>query len=200
MISNPLLFIDIDTQFDFMHPQGKLYVQGAETLVPNLKQLLGFALKHQIPILSSVDAHPSHDPEFKQFPPHCIQGTAGQKKIKATQIPNTLTLSNQTSDFDLGPVDAIVVEKTVFNLFGNPNTEQIISQLSPQTCIVFGVATDYCVKAAALELVKKGYHVKIVSDAIKAVTEKGKQESFEEFKTVGIDLVTTQDILGEKQQ
>ena len=47
------LFWDVDTQFDFMYPDGKLYVPGAETIIPNLQCLTSFAAQHQIPIVAS---------------------------------------------------------------------------------------------------------------------------------------------------
>ena len=86
MDKNKILFIDIDTQNDFMFKEGNLYVPDAERIIENLKKLTEFAYRNNIPIFSSVDSHTQDDPEFKQFPPHCIKGTVGQKKIKETEI------------------------------------------------------------------------------------------------------------------
>ena len=51
------VFVDIDTQFDFMDPSGNLYVPGAEDIVDNIKKLFEYAKGHKIKILSSTDAH-----------------------------------------------------------------------------------------------------------------------------------------------
>lgn len=199
MQANRRLFVDIDTQFDFMHPEGSLYVPEAKTLLPQLKALLDYASAQQIPVLASVDAHHADDPEFAQFPPHCVVGTAGQQKVDATLIEKSLTLPNQTVELLpvlLAQVDAVILEKTVFDVFGNPNTESLLKTLGSQEAIVFGVATDYCVKAAALGLKARGLQVKVVQDAVKAVTPAGEQATFEAFAEAGIEWVTTAEIIG----
>ena len=54
-MSELLAFFDIDTQIDFMLPQGKLYVPGAEAIIPNLSRLMACAREHAIP--GSVEIH-----------------------------------------------------------------------------------------------------------------------------------------------
>src|SRR5207247_10978287 len=56
-MSEPLVFLDVDTQVDFMLPTGSLYVPGAEQIIPHLKKLMNSAREHAIPVLSSADAH-----------------------------------------------------------------------------------------------------------------------------------------------
>jgi len=51
------VFVDIDTQFDFMDSRGNLYVPGAEDIIDNIKKLFDYAKEHKIKILSSIDAH-----------------------------------------------------------------------------------------------------------------------------------------------
>ena len=70
-MKNKTVFVDIDTQFDFMNPKGTLYVPDAEDIVDNIKKLFVYAKEHKIKILSSTDAHTVDDPEFKLFPPLC---------------------------------------------------------------------------------------------------------------------------------
>ena len=77
-------FWDVDTQRDFIDEDGRLAVPGAAEIVPNLRKLTDFATGHGIPIVASADAHSPDDPEFEQFPPHCVAGTAGEEKIAAT--------------------------------------------------------------------------------------------------------------------
>ena len=72
------LFWDVDTQIDFLSPQGKLYVPGAEKIIPNLRRLTKYAADHKIPIVSSTDAHVQNDPEFSQYPPHCLRVPANE--------------------------------------------------------------------------------------------------------------------------
>ena len=74
------LFIDVDTQLDFLYPAGALYVPGAERLIPALGHLTRYAAGHRIPLVSTVDAHTENDPEFQSWPKHCVAGAAGQHK------------------------------------------------------------------------------------------------------------------------
>ena len=193
------VFVDIDTQFDFMHPEGHLYVPGAETLIPQLERLMQHARTRGIPVVASADAHAGDDPEFQQFPAHCVQGTAGQEKIDVTHRADALVLPNQPADAALEGKSAFVLEKTVFDLFGNPNAERVFASLAPQQCYVFGVATDYCVRAAALGLRQRGYAVTVVSDAIRAVTAAGEAHTLDELTAAGIRLLGTDQVLTEAQ-
>ncbi len=194
---NRMAFVDVDTQVDFMQPDGALYVPGAEALVPNMKRLVEYARGSNAPIIASVDAHSSDDPEFEQFPPHCVRATPGQKKIPVTEIAGArLVPAELKSDCDLPSDGAMVLEKTVFSLFGNENAEAIFRKVNADEYVVFGVATDYCVKAAVLGLLERGYSVAVVEDAIKGVTEEGALLAIEEMRKAGARFVTTDQIVG----
>src|SRR5258707_5239287 len=64
-----------------MLPGGKLYVPGAEKLLPNIRKLTDAARRDEVFLVSHGCFHPANDPEFKQFPPHCLKGTAGAELI-----------------------------------------------------------------------------------------------------------------------
>lgn len=86
------IFVDVDTQFDFMDPAGALYVPGAERIVPNLRRLFAAAIEHAVPVISTADDHAPDDPEFADFPPHCVRGTPGQLRLAHTLMPDRATL------------------------------------------------------------------------------------------------------------
>ncbi len=197
MQKSHFVFVDIDTQWDFMHPKGGLYVPAAESLEPNLALLIGFAREQHIPVVASADAHAADDPEFKIFPSHCVSGTAGQKRVMATHLAEAQIIPNTPVDLDISQSSALVLEKTVFDVFGNPNTEQVFQTLAPEMCYVFGVATDYCVRAAALGLRQRGYAVSVIRDAIKAVTPEGEARSLAEMADAGVRFVDTAEVLKE---
>jgi nicotinamidase/pyrazinamidase len=194
-----IFFLDVDTQRDFMLPSGALYVQGAERIIPKLRRLFDFARKNEITILSSVDAHASNDPEFQQFPPHCVQGSEGQRKLEETLLPHPLIFQNKPIDRNL--VDAvrkhqqIIVEKQTLDLFSNPVAERLLRVLPPRA-IVFGVATEYCVKLECLGLRRLGVHTAVVSDAIRAFAPKTEREALEEMREAGIEFITIETLLG----
>lgn len=188
-----IFFADIDTQRDFMLPTGTLYVAGAEQLIPKLRRIFKFAGKNQVPILSSVDAHSSDDPEFGQFPAHCVQGTEGQKKLEETLLPHPLIIKNQETDRnlyeDVRKHLQIIVEKQTFDVFSNPVTERLLKIL-PSRAIVFGVATEYCVQSACLGLRRNGVQTVVLSDVIRAISPETESEALHSLRQAGVEFTT----------
>ena len=202
-MSREVAFVDVDTQFDFMDPKGNLYVPGAERLVPILERLTRWAVGRGIPIIASVDAHAPDDPEFKDFPPHCVVGTPGQKKMNETLGNRPLFIENRPLKLSIPMIeqagilryDQYVFEKQTFSLFSNVNAEKIIGRIAPRKYVVYGVATDYCVKADVLDLLEQDAEVEVVEDAIAAVAEETGRAALEEMKVKGARLVRAKDVL-----
>src|SRR5438874_11918549 len=88
------VFFDVDTQIDFLYPAGALYVPVAETIVDRIAALNRYAASHVIPVVSTADAHTENDPEFRDWPPHCVAGTAGQQKPAATLLGKRVVMPN----------------------------------------------------------------------------------------------------------
>jgi len=196
-MKNKTVFVDIDTQFDFMNSRGNLYVPGAEDIIDNIKKLFDYAKEHKIKILSSIDAHTVDDPEFKRFPSHCIKDTPGNQKIEASTCKDNIIIENVDQAITESTLDheQIIVESQTFDIFESINTDRIVNKLDAGNHIVFGVATDYCVKAAVLGLLKRGYNVSLVTDATKAITKEGEEKSLNEMKDAGATFTTTEEIV-----
>jgi nicotinamidase/pyrazinamidase len=194
-----IFFLDVDTQRDFMLPTGALYVPGAERIIPKLRRLFDFARKNEITILSSADAHPANDPEFQQFPPHCVQGSEGQRKLDETLLPRPLILQNKPVDRNLMEAvrkhQQIIVEKQTLDVFLNPVAERLLRVLPPRA-IVFGVTTEYCVKLACLGLRRLGVHTAVVGDATGALAPKTEKEAIEEMRLAGVEFIALETLLG----
>ncbi len=194
------ILIDIDTQVDFMLPDGALYVTGADKIIPNLGRLFEWAKRNNIPIISSVDAHTADDPEFKDFPPHCVKGTDGQKKIEETLIENH-KIASPEEKIDVSIFDKhqqIIFEKQTFSLFNNSQAKELIELLEADRFIVCGVATDYCVRAAVEGLIQSSKNVCVVSDAIAAVNASAGQAAMEGFLRHGVEISRTEHIIATK--
>jgi nicotinamidase/pyrazinamidase len=192
-------FVDIDTQFDFMNPKGNLYVPGAVDIVPNLKKLIAHAKDHYIPIVGSVDAHAENDPEFKIYPPHCVKGTDGQKKIPETTLPSQRIIAKdkKVSSSELMPPGPVILEKTVYSMFDNPNADEALKLTGAKRFYLFGVALDICVKHAAEGLLERGYEIAIITDATAPVSYEKGEETLNNLKSRGARLVTTAEVLKE---
>ncbi len=196
------IFVDIDTQVDFMSPQGRLYVPGAEQIVPNLRRLMQYAEQENLLVLSSADAHPPDDPSFAEWPPHCVVGSDGQKRIPETRFPSPWVLPNRPSCFTELPRPLprqIVVEKVVYDLASNPNFDALLKALwereGEKEYVLFGVATEICVQAAGLSLRRRGKTVRLVTDAICGITEKGSRTALEEMSGAGVRLTTSKEMV-----
>jgi nicotinamidase/pyrazinamidase len=88
----------------------------------------------------------------------------------------------------------------VYSLFANPLAERFVAALvardggAPEL-FVYGVATDYCVKAAALGLAQRGYHTTLITDAIAAITPEGEKAALHELAAAGVRLTTAAEVL-----
>ena len=193
------ILIDVDTQFDFMDPQGKLYVPGAEQCVSALKRLIHKAHQKNISILSSVDAHPLDDPEFEHFPPHCLVNTPGQLKIPETLLEEAFVVpqrglpSSEKQRAKQAP--QLILNKNVFDMYQNPNTAALLRESDANIAVVCGVATEYCVKAAVEGLLNQGLRVWMVTDAIRGVDAHQAQRALLTLEQAGAERVNTQEVI-----
>ena len=196
-MSERWVFFDIDTQADFMLPGGALYVPQAEQIIPNLVRLFACARDRGVPIIASADAHTPDDPEFKIWPPHCVIGTAGQKRMPETLLPDAMVVPSRPGAF-VPPAHwpaQVILEKPTYDTAANPNFDTVLRTLGPRRAAVFGVATEFCVRADALSLRERGFPVDLVIDAIKPITEQGGRKAIQEMTASGVRLVKTADVL-----
>jgi nicotinamidase/pyrazinamidase len=175
-----------------MTKTGALYVPGAERIIPKLRRLFDFAAKNEVTVISTMDTHTADDPEFAEFPPHCIKGTDGWRKLDDTLFLHPLVFSTAPVDRNLADCvrknRQIIVEKNTVDVFSNPVMERLTHVLPPRA-IVFGVATDYCVKKAVLGLRRLGVQTVMVDDAVRAITPKTEKEAIDEMKAAGASFI-----------
>ncbi len=197
---------DVDTQVDFMLPMGRLYVPGAEEAAPAMARLVAAARAAGIPHVASADDHElsdveiSGEPDFQTaYPPHCLRGTPGAEKIPETKQrdPLPLTLSRVPVDALLArwPTREILLLKKSFDVFSNPNTEEVLGSLDPQEVIVFGVATDVCDDAAILGLLERGRRVRFVEEASRGLDAERVAACTAVWRGRGVEFASVEDIL-----
>ena len=168
MESSETLFWNVDTQKDFVKPDGKLYVQGAEMLRPKWKKLTQLAKEKSIRVVNSADYHfynsaeLDSSPDFiNTFPEHCMAGTKGADFVKETR-PEDPAIFDWNKEYLLPPefLDParyrnFIIRKDAFDVFaGNPWTNKIIKLIKPKIVLVYGVTTNVCVDFAVKGLVK----------------------------------------------
>jgi nicotinamidase/pyrazinamidase len=198
MMADPArLFWDVDTQIDFMEPGGKLYVPAAEKVVANIQRLNEWAASHDTQVLSSVDAHLPSDPEFQDYPPHCLVGTRGQRKVAGTTLARHFVIPNRAIKLpdNLSSFDQIIVEKQATDVFTNPNIDTLLQQIAPgKEIVLYGVVTEICVDKAARGLMQRGYRVHFVSDAIQHLDAEAGKDTVKNVLRNGGRLLTTDEV------
>lgn len=195
MRSQDFVFWEVDVQVDFMLPGGKLYVPGAEKLVPNIRKLTDAARQDEVFMVSSGDFHPPNDPEFAQFPPHCVKGTTGADLLPEALAEKVLKIENLPSaqvPADLSLYQQVLLEKQTLDVFQSLHADDVLQRLGTRPeFVVFGVVTEYCVACAVKGLVQRKRRVAVVQDAIETLATEAGKKTLAEFRRLGARLVTT---------
>ena len=198
---------DVDTQVDFMLPDGKLYVPGADETIPAMARLVDAARAAGVVHVASVDDHELTDPEISDepdfqntYPPHCLRGTRGAEKIAETKQEDPLPLGEIPIPPGLvaGLVDGrseVLLLKKNFNVFTNPNADALLDALDPDEVILFGVATDVCDDAAILGLLQRGRRVRFVEDAARGLDDDRVTTCTAVWRERGVEFTTVGEVV-----
>lgn len=186
------VFLDVDTQLDFLYPAGALYVPGAERIVPAVARLNRYAAANGIPVISTTDAHTEDDTEFQIWPHHCVAGTWGQHKAEETLLAKRVVIPNRDVAIELAP--QIVIEKQTVDVFAAPNLGRVIERLAANRFVVYGVVTEICVLYAVRGLLKLGKPVTVVTDAVETLAEEAGRAALREACAAGATLAASGEI------
>jgi nicotinamidase/pyrazinamidase len=196
------LLWDVDTQFDFMLPEGKLYVPGAEETAPAMARLVEGARVAGLVHVASADDHELTDPEISPepdflttYPPHCLRGTRGARKVPETEQvdPVPLGLLPVPDEYVVGR--EFLLLKKHFDVFTNPHAARLIELVDPEEILVFGVATDVCDDAAIRGMLERGRRVRFVEDAARGLDEARTSSCIAAWRTAGVELSTVDEVL-----
>ena len=195
MLSRNLVFWEVDVQADFMLPGGKLYVPGAEKLLPNIRRLTDAARQDRVFLISHGCYHTPDDPEFATFPPHCVKGTPGANMIPEAMTARVVTVPNEAAAAlpdDLSGYQQILLEKQTLDIFKSAHADELVKRFGPEVeFVVFGVVTEYCVALAAKGLLERGRRVSVVQDAIETLNSADGNRTVAELQALGARIITT---------
>lgn len=195
------LFWNVDTQKDFVNPNGKLYVQDAEKLRPKWGKLTQLAKDNSIRVVNSADYHfynsaeLDSSPDFiNTFPEHCMAGTKGADFVKETR-PEDPVIFDWNKEYLIPPeflnrekYRNFIIRKDIFDVFaGNPWTDKIIKLIKPKIVFVYGVTTNVCVNFAVKGLIQRIEKVYVIQDAIKELPNI--PLPFEEWQKLGVQMI-----------
>lgn len=208
-MKKPVVFWDVDTQHDFMDPDGKLYVPGAEEIKPNLERLTKYAHERGLHLIASADDHvPGHrelsaTPDFTEtFPEHCMRGTPGQAKIPETRLYSPLIIQPEPIPHEelartlWGHGGDILLLKHWFDVFTNANTETVLEAWDPTEVVLYGVALDVCDRYAIEGMLERGVpRIHLVLDATRAIHPEQQDELVKRWREADVNVVTTEAVV-----
>jgi nicotinamidase/pyrazinamidase len=167
----------VDLQNDFC-PGGKLPVPEGDRIVPVVNRLMD-----QFPlVVASKDWHPVESKHFEKWPAHCIRNSKGAEfhpDLKSNKIDKIFLKGTGNEDDGYSAFEA-----TNFDLEGflrGSNVEELY---------IVGLATEYCVKATALDAVKEGLVVYIIKEGVAGINQDDIKKAIREMERAGINLIT----------
>jgi nicotinamidase/pyrazinamidase len=186
--------IVVDVQNDFADPKGSLSVAGGAGIVPVVNAAAWAAIRAGAFVAYTQDWHPAHTPHFAQdggiWPVHCVGGEWGSAfhptlEVVGPSVHKGANGEDGYSGFTMrDPTSGAEIPTELHDLLRVRAVERVA---------VCGLATDYCVKATALDAVRLGYQTTVFLDAIAAVdlAAGDGERALEELRATGVHLVTT---------
>jgi len=179
--------IVVDVQNDFC-PGGSLAVDHGDQVIAPLNSLIRQFLDRDEPVYKTRDWHPPQANHFAAYgglwPFHCIQNTPGAEfHPDLIDDPRITVISKGIDDSADG-----------YSGFDGTNLTELLREAGVQEIWVGGLATDYCVKATVIDGVRRGFKVKALADAMRAVNVNPGDgaSAVEQMKAVGAEIVGDQ--------
>jgi nicotinamidase/pyrazinamidase len=191
---------DVDTQVDFVHAGGKLAVPDAEAAAPAMSRLVAAARAAGVTHVASADDHEltdaeiSNEPDYAStYPPHCLRGTRGARKIPETEQDDPVPLGlTEVPESWLQGREFLLLKKS-FDVFTNPNADRLLELLDPAEVILFGVATDVCDDAAVRGLLARGRAVTFVEEASRGLDEARTRACLASWREAGVRFASLEE-------
>jgi nicotinamidase/pyrazinamidase len=185
-----------DVQNDFADPEGSLSVAGGAAIVPTINGEVRMAEAAGARIVATQDWHPEHTPHFAQdggiWPVHCVAGTWGAALHPALTLPDDAPRVRKGANGEDG-YSGFTMRDPVSGETIPTQLESILRAAGVDRVVVVGLATDYCVKATALDARRLGFEAAVLADAIAAVElEPGDgQRALDEMREAGVTIWQT---------
>jgi nicotinamidase/pyrazinamidase len=190
--SNTALIV-VDVQNDFAEPEGSLSVPRADQVVVAVNREIVAATAGGASLVATQDWHPEHTPHFVtdggRWPVHCVGGTWGAELVPTLDIPETAPRVRKGANGEDG-YSGFTMRDPQTGEMTTTELEGILRAAGVEAVAVVGLATDYCVKATALDAVRLGFDTEVLSDAIAAVDlEPGDGDrALDELRAAGVGV------------
>lgn len=169
----------VDVQNDFL-PGGALAVPEGDAVVPVLNRWIEVAERAGVPVIATRDWHPPDHVSFEAqggpWPPHCVAGTEGAAFHPDLHLPD----------------DAVVVSKATepgaeaYSGFDGTDLAEMLRELGVRRVRVGGLATDYCVRATALDAAEAGFEVALIPGGHRGIADETTAEAERAMAEAGV--------------
>ena len=182
----------VDMQNDFASPEGSLYVQGGDDLVPLVNAEIVRALAAEAAVVYTADWHPASTPHFAKdggiWPVHCVANTWGAEFhprliVAGPTIRKGIAGEDGYSGFTVADPETGATSPTgMHRLLDDLDITEVV--------VVVGLALDYCVKATALDARRAGLKTVLPQRLTAAVElESGDgARALQECRAAGVEL------------
>lgn len=184
----------VDLQNDFADPSGGLSVAGGAAIVPAVNAEIAAARRAGATVVYTQDWHPEVTPHFARdggvWPVHCVAGTWGAELhpdlvVAGTRVRKGANGEDGYSGFTMrDPRTGATVPTELEGLLRAAGIERVV---------VCGLATDYCVRATALDAIRLGFATDLLVDAVRAVdlAPGDGERAIEELRAAGAGILAT---------
>jgi nicotinamidase/pyrazinamidase len=183
----------VDVQVDFADPDGSLFVAGSADVVPVVNDEAAAASSAGAFVVYTADWHPPRTPHFVTdggiWPVHCVMGTRGAEFHPDLIVDGPIVRkgANGEDGYSGFTMRDPTTRETI-----PTELEDLLRARSVRRVVVAGLATDYCVKATALDAARLGFDTTVLADAIRAVDlQPGDgRRAIDEMRAAGVSIVS----------
>jgi len=172
--------IVVDMQRDFM-PGGALPVPEGDKIIPKCNEYIMKFRERGALIVATRDWHPENHISFREqggpWPKHCVQNTPGAEFV--VELPADAVIISKATEPD----------KEAYSGFEGTNLAEILRKNGVKRVYICGVATEYCVRATALDAVKHGFETYLLRDAVKGIRPEDEERTLKELEQAGVRIL-----------
>jgi len=183
----------VDVQNDFADPDGSLSVAGGEAIIPTINREIEMAASAGATVVFTRDWHPPSTPHFAKdggiWPVHCVADTWGAELHPELAIPAGAPSIHKGISGEDG-YSGFTMRHPTTGEERATGLEALLRDNGIERVVIVGLATDYCVKATALDAARLGFDAFLLTDAIAAVdlSPGDGERAIEEMRDAGVGL------------
>lgn len=184
-MKNCLLVVDVQNDFC---PGGVLAAKKGNEIILVINELMD----HFPLVAASKDWHPAQSIHFEKWPVHCVRATPGaafHPDLNIQKINEVFLKGIGNSDDGYSAFEST-----------NMDLSYWLQKNGADTVYICGIATEYCVFKTAMDAVRAGFKVKVITDAVAEieVNEGDTARAFEMMENAGIELMSSVQLMAEK--